>query len=440
MVQRPWSSVAFRLALHYGALVLLTMAVVLAAFYVQTVGVLQERIDRQTRTDLERLVEVRRQQGRDALVRQIQYSLRDGRHSDTEILLLVAADGTPLAGNILPVPLAAFGGASVREWPVVRDGRPTLGRLVLRRLGDDSALLVGSDMQAQRDIEQLFAHASLVAAAITVLMAIGGAFVFRHEVEQRAGDIRRTMARVAGGDLRQRIPVSQREDEFALLNRDINAMLDRVEQLMDGVRHVSNTIAHNLRTPLTRVLLQLRSVERAGPQAQAEAVQFAAEEIAELGAVFDKLLQIAGTRRLKSGAQVGRAFTNQCTGFHPRRSARRPRRGASGLAASVGQQPLHAARDARMRDPEHIAPAVGAALGVPQRGAHARQHAFQRLAAAGAVRRERGGPGIDVGAVDGVPGPAFPGAEVHFHKPRIGLWHQIGPEPLQGKRQQLASL
>src|SRR5256885_11836805 len=84
-----------------------------------------------------------------------------------------------------------------------------------------------------------------------------------------------------------------------LLNRDINTMLDRLELLMDGIRHVSNTIAHNLRTPLTRILLRLRNAQQATPEEKNETLALVAQEVAELGVVFDKLLQIA---EVESGA------------------------------------------------------------------------------------------------------------------------------------------
>ncbi|MET0210649.1 MAG: HAMP domain-containing sensor histidine kinase, partial [Burkholderiaceae bacterium] len=161
-------------------------------------------------------------------------------------------------------------------------------------------LVVGSDLHALRELERLYGRASLFAALITLVMAVGGAFVFRGEVEERAGAIRRTMASVAEGNLKARIPVMEQQDEFTRLDRDVNAMLDRLEQLMDGVRHVSNTIAHNLRTPLTRILLRLRSAEGRPAAEQAQALQFAATEVAELGVVFDKLLHIA---EVESGAR-----------------------------------------------------------------------------------------------------------------------------------------
>jgi signal transduction histidine kinase len=162
---------------------------------------------------------------------------------------------------------------------------------------------VGSDLQAQRHMEELIGRASLMAAFIALVMAVVGALVFRRVVDDRAADIRSTMARVAAGDLRQRIPVAGRDDEFTLLGRDINGMLDRLEHLMEGIRHVSNTIAHNLRTPLTRMLLQLRGAEQAPAAEQAATLARVAREVEELGVVFDKLLQIAevesGTSRTR---------------------------------------------------------------------------------------------------------------------------------------------
>src|SRR5690606_35284630 len=76
-------------------------------------------------------------------------------------------------------------------------------------------------------------------------------------------------------------------------------MLDQIERLMDGVRHVSNTIAHNLRTPLSRMLVRLRTAEH-DPAQRDEAIRFVIGEIEDLSIVFDKLLQIA---EVESGAR-----------------------------------------------------------------------------------------------------------------------------------------
>jgi hypothetical protein len=94
------------------------------------------------------------------------------------------------------------------------------------------------------------------------------------------------------------------EDEFARLNRDINSMLDRIEHLMDGVRHVSNAIAHDLRTPLGRIRSRLEEALRPGNNNAAQlagTARFAIQQVDDLIQMLDRLLQIAeaeaGARR-----------------------------------------------------------------------------------------------------------------------------------------------
>ena len=296
---RPWSSLAFRLALSYGALMVLTMAIVLSVFYVQTVGVVRIRLDKQAENHVRRLMEHSAKYGPGALESEILQTIRDGVNTDTEILILLDPKGEPIVGNAEVFPHRKLSTMGVRELTVKRNGRLMVGRVAVVEAPNGNLLAVGSDMQLQRDMEELFGQASLLAAVAACIMALVGAIIFRRVVDERAAAIRSTMSRVAAGDLRQRIPVDQRGDEFTLLNRDINAMLDRLEQLMEGIRHVSNSIAHNLRTPLTRILLRLRNAQQASPELQSATLALVAEEVAELGVVFEKLLQIA---EVESGA------------------------------------------------------------------------------------------------------------------------------------------
>jgi signal transduction histidine kinase len=146
-------------------------------------------------------------------------------------------------------------------------------------------------------------RALVVGGAIAVLLAIGGAILFRQQLEHRVAAIRRTVLEIEAGDLSRRIPVLDAEDEFTRLNRDINHMLDRIQHLMDGVREVSNSIAHDLRTPLGRIRSLLDEALRPGTTLEtvSEITGVAIRAIDELTMVFDKLLQIAeaesGTRR-----------------------------------------------------------------------------------------------------------------------------------------------
>lgn len=298
---KPWGSVAFRMAFNYSALLVLSMLILLAIFYMQTVNVLQSRIDRQIASNSQRLENDFAAHGVASLELQIRDILRDGVYSDTEIYLLVDASGEKVIGNIPAVPREFKGKVGLIQARVIRNGRKAIGRMHIQRLSDGSTLVVGSDINHQLEIEQLFDRASLIAGSIGLLMSVIGALLFRRELRQRISGIQQLVTHIEAGDLSQRIPASQQEDEFSRLNRDINRMLDQQQRLMDGVRHVSNTIAHNLRTPLTRIRLRLMKSEHEGVQAREEALQFALQEIDELSVIFDKLLSLAevesGTHR-----------------------------------------------------------------------------------------------------------------------------------------------
>jgi signal transduction histidine kinase len=299
---RGWSSIAFRQALIFGALVVFTMTVLLAVFYVQTVGVWQRRIDSQIQTTTQHLVEYQKRSSSSALGGHINALLGDGIDSDTEVYTLVAPDGHLVAGNLAVTSEITVPTRSISEHSVLRAGRPSRSRLRVTALNDGSTLIVGRDMQDLHELEKLIRDAIASGAFVTLVMAVAGAVVFRRQLERRIGTIRQTAAQIERGDLAQRVPISAQQDEFARLSRDINAMLDRIHGLMEGVRHVSNTIAHNIRTPLSRVLARLYTAQNASNPTEAlpDAVGFAIAEIQDLNIVFEKLLRIA---EVESGAR-----------------------------------------------------------------------------------------------------------------------------------------
>ena len=295
---RPWHSMAFRLALYYGGLLVLTMVVVLAIFYVQMVAVFGARMEHQAHVDLKRLITHAQQFGEASLQHEIRNLLTDGVDSQTEIAILTAPNGEMLVGNATILPKRKLNTLGLRELRVLRQGHEVIAKVAVERLESGNLLIVGSDMEPLHDIEQRFVRASLLAVALVLALALMGSIGFRKLVDERAADIRRTMLQVSTGDLRQRIVLPPHEDEFTRLGSDINKMLDQVEHLMEGVRHVSNTIAHNLRTPLTRVLLQLRTARHMTGAEQHRVLEHLENEVQDLGNVFEKLLQIA---ELESG-------------------------------------------------------------------------------------------------------------------------------------------
>src|SRR6516225_464955 len=301
---RLWGHVAFRLALGYGLLALGSMGVISAAFYFGTVGLLARSTDSNLIAISQRLARHYESRGGEGLRQEIQQLLVDGIEQDTEVYLLVAPDGRKIVGNISAWTQKSAPLDRLTDLKVIRDGRPSLSRLLPRLLPDGSILVVGRDMQDRREIEQLVWRALLLGGAVALLLAIGGALLFRRQLEHRVGAIRRTALEIEAGDLSRRIPISDVGDEFARLSRDINRMLDRIEHLMDGVRHVSNAIAHDLRTPLGRVRSRLEEALCPGDSnstAQlAGTARFAIEQVDELIRMLDRLLQIA---EAESGAR-----------------------------------------------------------------------------------------------------------------------------------------
>jgi signal transduction histidine kinase len=287
-------SVAFRLALGYGVLVVGTMAVISAALYFGTVVVIDQGIDAKLSKISEQLIERFETGGGEALRRRIQQLLTDSIDQETEVYSLLDADGRNIVGNVSTLgpgtPLDRL-----TDQMIVRDGRPSTSRLLPHRLSNGDVLVVGRDLHDVQEMEQLVVRALLVGGIVALLLAVGGAALVRRQLEHRMAAIRHTALEIEAGDLSRRIPVPDADDEFTRLNRDINRMLDRIQRLMEGVRDVSNAIAHDLRTPLGRIRNRLDEVLR--PDATTEQLREAAatsiQGIDELIVIFDKLLQIA---------------------------------------------------------------------------------------------------------------------------------------------------
>lgn len=287
-------SIVARLAVGYGLLVALSVAALSAIVYYGTVGVFEHSMDKNIQASALRLSVAWHAGGNAGLARQIDHQLHDRIDSDTELVGMVDAAGRVLAGNLppwrgaLPAP-----GLLVFEKIRRSDGVVSV-RLMSVPLEGGNRLMVGRDLRELDAIREVVERALLISASVSLLLAFAGAQLFRRLIEARIGRIRRTAARIAAGALSSRIEV-QGDDEFARLGTDINQMLDRIQSLMEGVRHVSNSIAHDLRTPLTRVRGRLeRALEaRADPLALADGARQSIEDIDSLIGLFDKLLQIA---------------------------------------------------------------------------------------------------------------------------------------------------
>jgi signal transduction histidine kinase len=298
-------SIAARLAIGYGLLVAAAMAALSSIVYFGTVGVFERSIDNKVLAVQDHLTEAWREGGRTALVREIDAQLHDLIDTDTEMVGLLDGHDRLVSGNLArwQGPLPAPGALTFGQ--MQRNGQPVSVRMVATRLDDGSQLVVGRDLIELDAIRSVVERALLLSAAVSILLAFAGAQLFRNRLEARIGQIRGTTSRIAAGELSSRIVVHG-NDEFARLGEDINRMLDRIEALMEGVRHVSNSIAHDLRTPLSRVRSRLdRALQGSAlvdPHALVGDARLAIEDIDSVISLFDKLLQIAA---LEAGVRAG---------------------------------------------------------------------------------------------------------------------------------------
>ncbi|MEB0078749.1 HAMP domain-containing sensor histidine kinase [Pseudomonas sp. CCI3.2] len=152
-----------------------------------------------------------------------------------------------------------------------------------------------------RDNGSLFAvttiiwHALLWAMSLTIIPGVAGWHLLRRRPLRRIRGLQASAESIVAGDLARRLPVSDRRDELDMLAVIVNAMLDRIEKLMNEVKGVCDNIAHDLRTPLTRLRAQLYRIQQQSPEDSTQALQMG-QVIAEadtLMARFRGLLRIS---------------------------------------------------------------------------------------------------------------------------------------------------
>lgn len=216
---------------------------------------------------------------------------------------ILGEDGQRVAGEHLvaraaaSIPIAEAGPAAE-----ARLTGPDSFLLVRRPLADGTTLVVADDLGSIEDVEDVVSNAFAIVLGISVLLGLAGGFLLTKGVLWRVEAVTRTAEAIVAGDMTRRIEQTGAGDEFDRLATSLNAMLDRIVQLMDNLQQVSNDIAHDLRTPLSRLRQNLEHT-RTHPttnQAYATAVERAIEEADGLLATFSALLRIS---QIEAGSQ-----------------------------------------------------------------------------------------------------------------------------------------
>ncbi|PJG55194.1 two-component sensor histidine kinase [Bradyrhizobium forestalis] len=174
---------------------------------------------------------------------------------------LFDAAGARLAGNIERLPPHLDLGGPVRSMRLARVGSPPVRDAVVkaagRQLGNGRILVMGRNVDETREISSVVGQALLLGLLPAFCFCLLAGAWLSIRAERRVEQVNRHVQRIVAGDLRERLPQTNADDPLARLARIVNGMLDEMETTINALAGVGNDIAHDLRTPLTRVRLAL---------------------------------------------------------------------------------------------------------------------------------------------------------------------------------------
>jgi signal transduction histidine kinase len=292
----------FRLSLTY--LALFSAAAIVAIFYIywNTTVLLSRQLNQTIDAELKGLAEQYRAGGLDQLVR----TVADRTQTPGNSLYLVAdGEGRRLAGNLSAVSPDLWNSLGPVEFVYRRPATDGVERRLafanVFRLPSGYRLIVGRDIEDRRELARLVRSAMLWGLGVMALFGIGGGYWVSRKLLARIDALSDTTRTIMEGDLTGRLPVNGSGDELDRLSESLNLMLARIEQLMAGLREVSDNIAHDLKTPLNRLRNRVEGALREpyGEPVYREALERTIEEADGLIKTFNALLSIA---RIEAGA------------------------------------------------------------------------------------------------------------------------------------------
>jgi len=290
----------FKMALSFALLYAGVAA--LAAVYVHwnASRLLDDRLTQTLQAETRGLAEQYRSGGLRRLMQVIRQRVRS---PDNSIYLLTDHQGGRLAGNVKTLSRKLWNREGRVEFAYGRKGakgvetRHAVAHVY--RLAAGFRLMVGRDVENQRQFSVMIRNGLLTGLAFLMLTGLGGGWLVSRNLLQRIDAVTQTSRVIMAGDMSGRVPIKGTGDELDRLAISLNAMLERIEQLMTGLQEVSDNIAHDLKTPLNRLRNRVETVLREGNADDYHgALEATIEESDELIRTFNALLSIA---RLEAG-------------------------------------------------------------------------------------------------------------------------------------------
>jgi signal transduction histidine kinase len=287
----------FQLTLIYIVLFGISVATIFVFVYWSTIDYLEEQSDEVIRVEIQGLAEQANRAGLTGLIDVINERVRRDEEGRA-VYLLTNQNLRPLAGNVAFWP-RQFNTRG--EWVnfIKTDalGNQAPARALVLEVGTGYRLLVGREITELEQTNQLFQRTSLWGMGLTITLALSGGLLMARSAQRRIARLNRTTRSIIAGNLSERVPTTGAHDEYGELANNVNAMLDQIENLLLGIRHVGDSIAHDLRGPLTRLRNRIEILANEETPSRDSLVECTRQADALLD-TFSALLRIA---RVESG-------------------------------------------------------------------------------------------------------------------------------------------
>jgi signal transduction histidine kinase len=294
--QKLLNSSTFRMSAVYLVVFAISVGGILSYVYWNTAVLLERQTDETIRAEVTSLGEQYSQGGLAQLLDTVRR--RSARPSARGIYYFSNQVGRRMSGNLDGLPADALGQSGWIEFPYevtgTDDRRTHRARAFFTRLSGGFTLLVGRDVEERRQFAQLIRKTLYYALALALAAGLGGGILMSRSFLKRIDTISDTSRSIRAGDMSERIPLRGTNDEIDRLSQNLNSMLDQIERLMAGMREVSDNVAHDLRTPLTRLRARVEAALRENSKPGFKtALEETLVEADELLRIFNALLSIA---------------------------------------------------------------------------------------------------------------------------------------------------
>jgi len=296
----------FQLTVLYALMLAISTLAIAAFLYWSTIGFLQRQTDSTIEVEITGLRQQYRLVGLAGLSRAVRERVQSGENSEA-IYLFANRELEPLAGNLDAWPELVSREDGWYSFTNRSGDERVPARARVLALPEGLLLLVGRNVSDLQRLLNRVGRTLALGFGLLILLSISGGLFMSSQVLRRVENVNQTARRIITGDLSQRVQTRGTRDEFDQLAEILNRMLERIEQLMEGVRHVGDSIAHDLRTPLTRLRHSLEETAGSDNVDTMHAnVQDAIDDADRLLATFSALLRIA---RIEAGSYVRRDQT-----------------------------------------------------------------------------------------------------------------------------------